>query len=598
MVQHRLRQLLFAVCTCLVWMCGYASLPAHAAGSLEVVLPSKSCAELLKVDMSDIGGVGSKVAHATETTSNGSTFCAVEGTLAPAIGFKVVLPNKTWSQRYLQLGCGGLCGGISLQVGAADGCAPLNAGGFVLASTDMGHQGMGGEFGHDPQRRADFAYRGVHVTALAAKKLIRVFYGRPEAYAYFDGCSDGGREALVEAQRYPGDFNGIIAGAPALNFQVQNSLYHAWQARSNTSPDGKPVLLGSDLPLLHAAVLKQCDTLDGQADGLIADPRVCHPDLDVLLCKAGAPKGSCLTAAQVEAARRLYDGPHDAATGERLTISGPQPGSELAWAGVYVPHSADEPIFSAIIAMDALRNLIFEQDPPPQFRLDDLRFDKATFNRLLARHPLFDATNPDLSGFASAGGKLIMWHGLADPHISPLNTIAYHEAVQSQMGHATAGKFERLYLLPGVYHCTGGEGPSLVDFLTPMLDWVESGKAPEAIVARQDTQVHNVKRFGLPPPLTARPGGPVVAGRGMPPGAQPLPDLGLPTDGPTQYSGAPSPAPARSRPLFPYPAIAIYSGHGNPLDAGSYEPQAPHTPPVMPAWAGAQFYRPYDSALR
>lgn len=596
MIQHRLRQLLFAACACLVWMCGYTSLAAHAAGSLDVVLPAKSCAELLGVDLSDIGGVGSKLAHATETTSNGSTACVVEGTLAPAIGFKVVLPARTWRQRFLQVGCGGLCGGISLQVGAADGCAPLNTGGFVLAATDMGHHGMGGEFGRDPQRRADFAYRAVHVTALAAKKLIRVFYGRPEAYAYFDGCSDGGREALVEAQRYPGDFNGIIAGAPALNFQVQNSLYHAWQARSNTGPDGKPILLGADLPLLHAAVLKQCDTLDGQADGLIADPRACHPDLDVLLCKAGAPKESCLSAPQIEAARRLYDGPHDTASGERLTIGGPQPGSELAWAGVYVPRSADEPIFSAIIAMDALRNLIFEQDPPPQFRLDDLRFDKATFNRLLARHPLFDATNPDLSAFSSAGGKLILWHGWADPHISPLNTIAYHEAVQARMGQAASGKFERLYLLPGVYHCTGGEGPSLVDFLTPMLDWVEAGKAPEAIVAHQDTQVHDVKRFGLPPSLAATAGGPGVAGRALPPGARPLPDLGPPPGDTPRSSGAP--APARARPLFPYPAVAVYSGHGNPLDAASYEAQAPHDPPALPAWAGAGFYRPYDPAPR
>jgi feruloyl esterase len=595
MLHGRLRQLFLAACTCLVWMCGCLTLAAQAApGPLEVVLPAKSCADLLQVGLDDIGGLGSKVTRAAETAGEGVPTCSVEGLLAPGIGFQVLLPTKTWTQRYLQLGCGGLCGGISLKAGAADGCAPLQAGAFVLASTDMGHQGMGGEFGRDPQRRADFAYRGVHVTALAAKKLIRAFYGRSQAYSYFNGCSDGGREALVEAQRYPEDFNGIVAGAPAMNFQVQNSLYHGWQARSNTGPDGKPVLLAAQLPLLHAAVLQQCDALDGQLDGLIADPRACHPKLEVLLCKSGAAAGTCLSAPQVEAARRLYEGPRDPASGERLTIGGPQPGSELAWAGVFVPRGANEPIFSEIIAMDALRNLIFEQAPPASFRLADLRFDKPTFERLLARHPLFDATNPDLSAFAAAGGKLILWHGWSDPHISPLNTIAYHEAVRGFLGQAAADKFERLYLLPGVYHCTGGEGPSLVDFMTPMLEWVEGGKAPEAVVARQDVGSRGAEGFGLPPALAAK--GPGAAGRGLPPGAHPPPDLGAP---PARMAPpAANPAPARARPLFPYPALAAYAGQGDPLAAASYQPQTPRTPAAAVAWAGAQFYRPYAPAER
>ena len=229
------------------------------------------------------------------------------------------------------------------QVDAAEGCAPLEAGGFVIASTDMGHQGMGGEFGQDPQKRVDFAHRAVHLTAVASKKLIRAFYGRDAAHAYFTGCSDGGREALIEAQRYPGDFDGIVAGAPVMNFQVQNSLYHAWQARSNTGADGKAILAASRLPLLHQAVLDQCDGLDGQVDGVIVDPRACRFDPGALLCRSGASEvaAGCLTAAEVEAVRRLYEGPRDAATGKRLTIGGPQPGSELAWAGVFVPRAAD-----------------------------------------------------------------------------------------------------------------------------------------------------------------------------------------------------------------------------------------------------------------
>jgi hypothetical protein len=572
---------------CLAWLAGWAA-PAAAAATpsrLEVVLPARACADLARTGLADVGGAGSRVTRAAETTSDGIAACAVEGTLAPAIGFKVLLPVKTWTQRYLQLGCGGLCGNISLRAGAADGCVPLQAGEFVVASTDMGHQGMGGSFGRDPRRRADFAHRGVHLTALAAKKLIRAFYGRSAAFAYFNGCSDGGREALVEAQRYPADFNGIVAGAPAMNFQVQNSLYHGWQARSNTGVDGKPVLVASRLPLLHAAVLKQCDALDGQADGLLADPRACRVDLAPLQCKTDTPPdATCLSVAEVDAARRLYDGPRDAATGERLTIGGPQPGSELAWAGVFVPRSASEPIFSEIIAMDALRNLVFEQEPPDSFRLADLRFDRATFDRLLPRHPLFDATNPDLSAFAGRGGKLILWHGWADPHISPLNTVAYHDAVRSLMGQATADTFERLYLLPGMYHCNGGEGPTQVDFMTPVMEWVEQGKAPQGIVARQANRKPGGERFGMPAEMmNKRPGGSVPAEMGPPPG---LADDATPA------------GPQRSRPVFPYPAVATYAGHGDAADAASYLPTTPTVPTTGVAWAGSILYRPYVPATR
>lgn len=502
---------------------------------------TRACSELLGVDLGGVGGSGSRVTSATQASDRGAAVCAVEGVLPPTIGFKVQLPLRTWTGRYLQAGCGGLCGRVSLEVDAAEGCAPLEAGGFVIASTDMGHQGMGGEFGRDPQKRADFAHRAVHLTAVASKKLIRAFYGRDAAHAYFTGCSDGGREALIEAQRYPGDFDGIVAGAPAMNFQVQNSLYHAWQARSNTGADGKAILAASRLPLLHQAVLGQCDRLDGQVDGVIVDPRVCRFDPGVLLCRSNSSEDAtkCLTAAEVEAVRRLYEGPRDAATGERLTIAGPQPGSELSWAGVFVPRAADQPIFSERIALDALRNLVFESNPEAGFGLKDVRFDRATFDRLRPLHALYDATNPDLSAFAGRGGKLILWHGWADPHISPINTVAYHDAVERSMGRRRVGTFVRLYLLPAVYHCFGGERPSLVDLLTPAIDWVERGVAPDAVIARS-------------------------------PGQE-----------------------TRSRPVFPYPAVAQYDGKGDPNEASSYVRAAPLFSAESPDWAGSDFYRPY-----
>ncbi len=309
------------------------------------------------------------------------------------------------------------------------------------------------------------------MTALTGKALLRRFYGQQEAYAYFDGCSDGGREALMEAQRYPDDFNGILAGAPALNFLTQNAIYHAWQARANTDADGKSILIAARLPILHQAVLKACDKLDGQADGLISNPLACHFDPATIQCPVAATdKSACLTAAEVGVVRKFYAGPRDAKTGVRLTAGQPTFGSELAWAGVYVPQSQDEGTMSAMVSMQVLQHLAFTDQPLKQ--LADLQFTQATFDRLRARHPLYDATNPDLSAFVKAGGRLILWHGWADPHISPLNSIAYYTALQQQLGKATTDEFSRFfYLFPGMYHCGNGEGPNQVDLLTPMLNW-------------------------------------------------------------------------------------------------------------------------------
>jgi feruloyl esterase len=462
-----------------------AQSPEPLAPPLPFVAAVKPCADLTKVDMEAIGGAGSRVVSAGEVDRNGVATCVVEGSMAPSIGFTALMPTRTWTGRYLQTGCGGLCGRTSLQVAAADGCVPVAAGGFAIASSDMGHAGMGGDFGRDPQKRVDFAYRAMHLTALAAKRLMREYYGRDARYAYFNGCSDGGREALVEAQRYPDDFDGIVAGAPALNFQVQNGLFHAWQARSNTGPDGMPILVAPRLPVLHAAVVAQCDALDGAKDGILADPRACHVDLASITCTAGQATGTtCLSAAEAKTARRFYDGPRDAASGARLTLGGPQPGSELSWAGVYVPASASQPIFSERITLDTLRHLSFPQNPPASFGLADVRFDAAWIERLRPLHALYDATNPDLSAFAAGGGKLILWHGWSDPHISPINTIAYHEAVGAQLGVEKRATFERLYLVPGMYHCGGGEGPSRLDLLTPLMAWVEQGVAPGAVAVK------------------------------------------------------------------------------------------------------------------
>lgn len=560
-----------------------ATAPAEQTGGVTLTATPAAipCASLQATDLTAIGGAGSRVTSAAETQVDGIAVCAVEGVLAPSIGFRVNLPVSTWTQRYLQVGCGGLCGTINLRVGAAEGCVPIAAGGFVIASTDMGHSGMGGEFGKDPQKRSDFAWRGVHLTSVASKALIRAYYGKSQSYAYFTGCSDGGREALVEAQRFPDDFDGVVAGAPAMNFQVQNSLLHGWEARSNLGADGKALIVAAHLPLLHSVVLKACDEIDGLKDGLIADPRQCRFDPAVLACGPGqtTTAGQCWSADQIAAVRNLYDGPHDAATGERLTIGGPQPGSELAWGGVFVPLSASQPIFSETIALDAIRNLTFDPNPEETFSLSELAFDRGTFDRLRPLHRLYDATNPDLTPFAAAGGKLILWHGWADPHISPINTIAYHEAVRSQMGAGAAEAFERLYLLPGVYHCSGGEGPDKIDLLTPMMAWVERGVAPDAVIARQTATGGQGDGFGQPGRT-----GPTAGMSGPPPGMSGQPPA----------MGAPGRAGMdRSRPVYPYPMVAAYVGRGDVNDAANYRPAPLTVQPTTPAWAGSDFYKPY-----
>ena len=525
--------------------------------------------------MTAIGGAGSMIDSAAEGTgAQPGAVCIVTGTLAPAIKFRVELPITSWTQRYLQTGCGGLCGNLNINIGAADGCPNVDQTGFVVASTDMGHEGMDGDFGRDPQKRADFAYRGVHLTALAAKALIRAYYGQPERFSYFSGCSDGGREALVEAERFPTDFNGIVAGAPAMNFQVQNGLYHGWQARSNTGDDGRAILVADRLPILHAAVLKACDGLDGQVDGLLSAPSLCHFDPMTIVCRAGQDPSTCLTPAEATVAERFYNGPRDPKTGARLTPGGPQYGSELAWAGVYVPQKAEQPIFSAIIANWSMGNLIFPSGEPTT--IARLHFDEATFDKLRARHPLFDATNPDLSAFTRRGGKLILFHGWADPHISPINTIAYFDAVRQQMGAAAAGAFMRLYLMPGMYHCSGGEGPSQFDLLTPVMAWVENAQAPGAIVTRTaDTGPGSMSD------RSGEPGASRLAAdadhRGPPPGMPP----------------APADVIARSRPVYPYPYIAAYSGHGDTNNSANYR-RGKSVEVAVPRWMGSNFYEPYE----
>lgn len=527
--------------------------------------PTTTCASLAAQDLTAIGGAGSAVTEAQETTSDGIAVCSVTGTLAPKITFQVLLPMQTWEGRYLQVGCGGLCGSVTLRSGASSGCRMLNDGGFVMAATDMGHSGMGADWALDDQQRQDFAHRAQHLTALTAKALIQSFYGQPPAYSYFNGCSDGGREAIMEALRYPDDFNGIIAGAPAMLFQVQNTLHHGWLARSNTGADGKIILTSAKLPALHAAVLAACDAQDGLADGLVSQPAPCKFDPATLACPDGANTAACLTPAELGVVKAIYDGPRDP-SGAALTPGQELPGSELEWQGVFVADDPAAPIMSTMIAEPVLQNMAF--DPArPDMKLADLQFTTQTLDALRARHRQIDATSPDLSAFEKAGGKLILWHGLADPHIAPANTLTLHKAMIATLGAGAVAGFERLYLLPGVGHCGSGQGPSGLDLLTPMMAWVEQGVAPGAIVTSSSADDSS---FGQPDSVADK------GGMGMKPK-----DLGL------------APLPAMTRPVYPWPATAAFSGKGDWTDAANWTPGPDAETVPLRDWAGADFFAPF-----
>jgi feruloyl esterase len=535
---------------------------SSAPTSLSVVAPVVDCSKLSSVDITDIGGAGSSITSATVTTAtiNGAavSFCTVKGTLAPSNSFEVALPASTWTQRFAELGCGGLCGNLSdpteqKSFGFSYTCPLVQQGGFVTAATNMGHSGQDATWTTDTQKQADFAYRGQHITTLAAKKLIKAYYGQAQKYSYFVGCSDGGREALMAAQRYPADYDGIIAGAPAAHFQIQNSLFHGWSVESNSTTGtsaGNAVLYADKALLLHKAVVAACGGNNGVPDGLLTDPRTCNFSPASIECPAGATNTSnCLTAAEVATAGKIYSGPMDAMTGERMLAGSPQFGSEANWIGVEVPksNSTDAPVpgtglFSNMIVTGAY-NLIFTGSPSMP-NIDTFGYHDASFypNYLQANHTLNDATNPDLSAFQKAGGKLILWHGWADQHISPLFTIAYYDAMQSTMGESNVSQFARLYLVPGVGHCGGGEGFPNIDLVSQITAWVEQSKAPKDIMTYQTDSSNNV---------------------------------------------------TASRPVYPYPAVAKYTGSGDWHNGANYTEGAPLYNVKTPAWAGSSFYTPY-----
>ncbi|WP_239091536.1 tannase/feruloyl esterase family alpha/beta hydrolase [Streptomyces sp. SID14478] len=453
--------------------------------------PAMPCSGVPALDLAAaVPGVPFEITSATELAAQDNTLgdwaaCDVKGVIAPQIHFEIKLPVTGWQADYLQVGCGGLCGNVNLtNAPASAGCVPLTDGAFAVASSDEGHSQGGGLFSTDPTLRADFGYKSDHQLVQAAQALIKKYYGRAATHTYFDGCSQGGHQALTEAQRYPADFDGIIAGAPANNFTALNTFSHAWTAQSVYLNGGPATLTNADLAPLHEAVLKGCDA---PADGIIADPLACDWDPADIRCAAGqtsTPDAYCLTADQVTTVRRIYAGPTDE-HGRLLYPAYQLRGSEPNWAGVITPATATGTSGDIGFVRETLRYQIFDT-PQPSLTYKDIAFTRASYKRIMALgEGMYDATDPDLSAFKKAGGKLILWHGLGDQHIPAVGTMAYYKAVEQEMGGASATTdFARLFLLPGVAHCGGGQGPDTFDALTALTGWVTEGDAPARLTTR------------------------------------------------------------------------------------------------------------------
>jgi feruloyl esterase len=337
--------------------------------------------------------------------------------------------------------------------------------------------------------------------------VIGQFYGQPPRYNYFAGCSDGGREALMETQRYPGDFDGVLAGS-SVSMPAAMQLF-LWQAQHGLRADGSEIFDTASVQLIHAGALKACDKLDGIPDGQIDDPRRCSFDPAALLCRPGkAPGANCLSSEQVAAARAYYRGPHDA-SGQPLYPGGAPYGGELGWVGPGATTGTGK-----FAAQSFLQYILFPGQLPADFSWRDWRFSRESLARLLAAGAPYDAGNPDLSPFRAAGGKLIMWQGAADNMGGAYGMLDYYQAVREKAGGlAQARSFARMFMIPGGYHCAGGYVTYDVDLFGALVGWVEAGGAPDAVlgVAKLEDGTVRARPLYAYPTLTRYLGGDVNA---------------------------------------------------------------------------------------
>jgi feruloyl esterase len=427
-------------------------------------------------------------------------YCRVAATLKPStdsdIKMELYLPAENWNGKFEMEGNGGWAGSIQ-GIGAMQ--AALREG-YATSATDTGHTGGDGMFalGH-PEKITDFAYRAVHETVVKSKLLIKAYYGKDPEYSYWNGCSTGGRQGLVEVAKFPDDFDGVVAGAPA-NPHIH--LHAAGVERAIELIDNNAPLTQAKVEALHKAILDQCDAIDGVKDGLIGDPTKCKFDPASMLCK-GATSDNCLTQAEVQTVKIEF-GDIKTKKGE-VIWTGYEPGSELQVASFRSVPTAPGG------GWDSIR-ILGHQDTNYDWHKFDLDADVA-----LADKAGIDALTSDLSAFKKHGGKLLLYHGWADPGIPPGHTVMFYESVLDKMGKQQ-DDWMRLFMVPGMQHCSGGPGTDQFNKMAALERWREGNQAPAQIVADHVS------------------GGQV--------------DM--------------------SRPLCPYPQVAVYKGTGSTNDAASF----------------------------
>jgi feruloyl esterase len=448
------------------------------------------------------GGKGGGGAKGGNQYANLPAFCRVAVTSKPSsdseIKIEYWLPvTASWNGNMEANGNGGWTGSITpgtLATGVQRG--------YAAAMTDTGHDGGSATFalGH-PEKVIDFGYRAVHEMAVTGKAVITAFYGRAPKHSYWNGCSAGGRQGLKAAQMYPEDFDAVVAGSPGLNW-TGRATQAIWIGQATHKEEGSAIPQAK-FAAIHAAVLEACDAKDGAKDGVLEDPTKCKFDPSVLLCK-DADGPTCLTKAQVETARAIYSDVVNPKT-KKVIFPGHEPGSENGWntmAGAN-PLGIGTDLFKYIVFNDAnwdYKTLNFDSD-----------IDKA-----LKADAASDALDPNLKPFLARGGKIIQYHGWSDPQISPRSSVDYYKSVVSAMGGlSTVQKSYRLYMVPGMAHCGGGDGTSTFDMLAALENWVDTGKAPDSIPASRAS------------------------------------------DG-------------RTRPLCAYPAVAVYKGSGSMEEAANF----------------------------
>ncbi|MDP6580369.1 MAG: tannase/feruloyl esterase family alpha/beta hydrolase [Vicinamibacterales bacterium] len=440
-------------------------------------------------------------------------FCRVAATLTPSsdsdIKIEVWMPTEGWNGKLQSVGNGAFTG--SLRYGGGRSMASGLERGYATASTDTGHVGGSAEFGYQhPEKVVDFGYRSVHEMTVTAKQVIGAYYGDGPQYAYWFGCSAGGRQAMVEAQKYPEDYDGIIAWAPGNDWTGRAAASLRVAKHLEAHEDAR--LSDAKMELLKTAVLKACDAADGVEDGVVGDPERCDFDPAELQC-SGADGADCLTAAQLGTVQMMYSSPENPQTGRPIT--GVFPGSEANWTELGWTRSA------RATGLDQYRYLTYAD---PDWTIDQFDFDTDIVAAEEGDASTLNALDPDLRPFFARGGKLLTSHGWSDAQISPANATQYYQRVVDVVGdEAKVNESFRLFMAPGMGHCAGGEGPNTFDALTVMEEWVEEDRAPDRIIASRS-------RNGV-------------------------------VD--------------RTRPLCPYPQLAVYSGTGSTDDAANFVCQMP-----------------------